>query len=153
MAINLTFLKNEEGLRLQEYRCQAGRRTIGYGHACAPDEHYPSGITKEKAEELLLQDVKEAVSAVRKYLPNTPLNDNQMTALVSLVFNCGAEPLRLTLGQLLRKAPPNYDGAADVFLWWCKYTDPTTKKLKKSAGLTARRTREAALFKKEPAQK
>lgn len=124
----------------------AGKRTIGYGHLCGPTEHYPHGITKEQAHDIFINDVKIAARHVQELLPGVTLNDNQLTALISLTFNCGSAPLKQTLGKLLRQPEPNYLAASDVILWWCKAEHPTTKKLRVVVGLRNRRARERALF-------
>lgn len=99
--VNEQFLKNGEGLRQHEYLCTAGKRTIGYGHKLAPNEHYPDGITQEQAEKLFQRDVGIAVAHIDHLLNHPVLTSNQLTALVSMVFNCGSAPLLGTPGHLL----------------------------------------------------
>ena len=52
-----------EALRLKPYKDVAGHWTIGYGHKLLPGEWYDE-ITKEKAEQLLRQDLAAAENAV-----------------------------------------------------------------------------------------
>lgn len=68
-AKGINFLKKEEGgARLKRYKDGNGY-SIGYGHFIKPEEGYlNSGITQEKAEELLKQDLKIFVDAVNKGL-------------------------------------------------------------------------------------
>jgi lysozyme len=86
----LEFISNWEGCFLKPYKDIAGLRTIGIGHLIKPGENFPDGveITKERALELLAQDVKLCEDAIKKHI-KVPLNQNQFDALVSFGFNCG----------------------------------------------------------------
>lgn len=145
MAVNIRFIKNEEGLRLQTYRCGAGHETIGYGHKLAPNEKYPDGITEEKAEELLRRDLQGALAVVRRHTDHLKLNANQLTALVSLVFNCGAFPLSVgTPGQCLKRG--EIEACADAILMY-RHAHGKGKPCNSSCnGLLNRRRRERALM-------
>lgn len=85
----LDIIKEREGLRLSPYQDTGGVWTIGYGHTKGVTKNTPS-ITLEQAESLLLEDIAWAEQAVRDYI-KVPLNRNQFSALVSLVFNLGPE--------------------------------------------------------------
>jgi lysozyme len=85
----LQIIKDSEGLCLKAYRCPSNIATIGYGHT-GPDVHDGDVIDKEKAEELLRKDIGWAQTAVTNLTPGVDLNDNQFSALVSLVFNIGS---------------------------------------------------------------
>lgn len=86
----LEFISNWEGCILKPYKDIAGLRTIGIGHLIKPDENFPDGvsITKERALEILAEDVKLCEDAIKKNI-KVPLNQNQFDALVSFGFNCG----------------------------------------------------------------
>jgi len=47
-------------------------------------------ITKEQAEELLLQDCKKAIKNVNSFMSKYNFNQNQFDALVSFAFNVGS---------------------------------------------------------------
>lgn len=113
-----TFLKTYEKFRPTAYPATADERrrgiwTIGYGHTKGVKEG--DTCTMAQASEWLQDDVAGAVLAVCR-LVSVPLTQNQFDALVSLIFNCGPDPLNLTLGHML--AASNYAGAADQFKRW-----------------------------------
>jgi lysozyme len=82
-------LKKHEGFRSKPYYCTAGKLTIGYGRNL--DD---VGITKDEAEELLLNDVREAANDL---IRNYPFTDNLDTVrfecLVNMCFNLGISRL------------------------------------------------------------
>ena len=95
-------------------------------------------ITKEKAEELLRQDVAWVEEALKKYV-KVSINQNQFDALASLVFNIGET--NFAGSTLLKKLnQSDYAGAADQFPRW-KY-----QKGIELAGLVKRRAQERSLF-------
>lgn len=73
--------------------CPAGYPTIGYGHVIIEGEEFPLGIDRQKAEELLRQDVKIAERAVLRLI-KVPLSDNQFSALVAFTYNLDAGALQ-----------------------------------------------------------
>lgn len=127
-----------EGCRLDAYRDAVGVLTIGYGHTenVRPGDTLPSMAA---ARALLLKDLNE------KYAPavlrlGLPLNQNQIDALVSFVYNLGPgilEPSH-TLGAALHDH--RWHDAADAILLYDKAGGRTL------AGLTRRRQAERALF-------
>lgn len=134
----LALIKEFEGFSATEYLCPAGKRTIGYGHLLADGESYPEGITEERAEELLRDDIAEAEDAVIR-LVDVPLSPNQFDALVSFVFNAGCENFRRS--TLLRRLNTgDYAAVPDQLMRWVY----AGRKL--SAGLMRRREAEAELF-------
>lgn len=84
----LNLIRKYEGFRAKAYLCPAGKLTIGYGHVLNKKDGILK-ITREAAEELLLQDIKKAELVVNKYV-RIPLTQGQFDALVSLVFNWGS---------------------------------------------------------------
>ena len=93
-----------------------GKLTIGYGST--RDVCEGMTITQEEAEARLLQDLGEAETRVLN-LVNAPLEDDQVGALVSFVFNIGAGNFeRSTLLSKLNAL--DYTGAADEFERWDK---------------------------------
>ena len=129
-------VKSHEGLRLKAYLCPAGVWTIGYGHTRTAKQGMV--ITAEKAEDLLLEDLVEAESAVSS-LVDVPLSQGQFDALVSFVFNLGSGNLKAsTLRRKLNAC--DYSGAAVEFGRWVYSSG------KKLGGLIKRRAEERALF-------
>lgn len=138
----LAELKRLEGFRDTPYRDEAGHLTIGYGHRLRGGESFPLGVTEAQAEALLLADVAEAEQAVARNV-TFPLSQGQHDALVSFVFNVGAQAFADS--TLLRELNAgNVDAAVAQFAAWNKVTVDGRKVV--SAGLTNRRAAEAALF-------
>jgi GH24 family phage-related lysozyme (muramidase) len=139
-AEGLTFLSQEEGLRLAPYNDSAGHATIGVGHLIhrgpftAADVQRYAGFTRADAIRLLKADVAEREAAVERMV-TVALNQNEFNALVSFVFNIGTGAFGTS--TLLRKLNAgDRRGAADQFLRW----------IVGGAGLAGRRKRERALF-------
>ena len=67
-------------------------REVLYNRVCHYGSDVTTGmkITKEKAEELLLQDCKKAIKNVNSYMSKYNFNQNQFDALVSFAFNVGS---------------------------------------------------------------
>lgn len=151
---------NPDTVNLDPYLCPAGKWTIGWGHVLLKDGKqldrntsqadawamYPDGITMDEAEELLDEDLKPREKAVSS-LVKVDLNPNQFSALVSFVYNLGADAFRNS--KLLKFVNrEEFDKAAVEFDKWVWYTDPETKKKVKSNGLVRRRRAEKLLFQK-----
>lgn len=116
-ATGIDLIKRHEGFRSKEYLDAGGKATIGYGHLIKSGESFPKeGISRVLAETILESDVANAEKAVNK-LVKVPLNQNQFNALVSFVFNLGAE--RFKKSTLLRELnAKRYDTAALQFPRW-----------------------------------
>lgn len=87
----LNLIKSFEGCKLTAYKCLPSEKyyTIGYGHY-GSDVKAGMKITKEQAEELLLQDCKKAIKNVNSFMSKYNFNQNQFDALVSFAFNVGS---------------------------------------------------------------
>lgn len=132
----LDLIKSFEGLRLSAYKCPADVWTIGYGTTAGVKPGQT--ITKERAEELLRDDVKRFEDQVLR-LVKVPLTQGQLDALVSFTYNLGAANLgNSTLLRLLNAG--DYKGAGAQFERWNKAGG------KVLAGLVRRRAAERALF-------
>jgi lysozyme len=132
----LDLIKSFEGLRLSAYKCPADVWTIGYGTTAGVKPG--QSITKERAEELLREDVKRFEAQVLR-LVKVPLTQGQHDAMVSFVYNLGAG--NLSNSTLLRLLNAGDDaGAAAQFDRWNKAEG------KVLAGLVRRRAAERALF-------
>lgn len=136
----LALIRQAEGLRLRAYKCPAGVWTIGFGTTAGVKEGQV--ITKERAEELLRDDVKRFEDQVLR-LVKVPLTQGQLDALVSFTYNLGAANLgNSTLLRLLNAG--DYKGAAAQFDRWTKAGG------KELPGLVKRRAAERALFEGKP---
>jgi lysozyme len=145
----LALIQAVEGFRARWYRCQAGRPTIGYGHVIVAGEerYYTATLTQAEALELLRQDVDKQYGAHVARRVHRDVTQNQFDALVSLCYNIGTggfdKSSVLALANVGASTPAVIKTA---FGLWNKVTDPQTKVKRVSAGLTARRAREAALY-------
>lgn len=82
-------LREHEGLRLEPYRCTAGKLTIGYGRNL--DD---VGITKQEAEYMLNNDVISVAGRLEEALPYwDTLSPVRKAVLVDMGFNLGVPGL------------------------------------------------------------
>lgn len=139
-------VKQDEGLRLQCYKCTAGKTTIGYGHnleSPASKEifqrtfgkdgstlhaHAMGGgkISREQADALFSADYDEHVSRAKKFVPNLESHPPDVQAvLVSGTYrgHVGDSPKFRKLFNV-----GDYHGAAREFLDRGEYTNPKRKK-------------------------
>lgn len=135
-----TFLESYEKFRPTAYPATAEERakgiwTIGWGHTKGVKEG--ETCTAAQAQEWLQDDVAEAVLEVCRMVHVT-VTQHQFDALVSLVFNCGPDPLLHTLGSMLNAG--DYAGAQGQFKRWDRQAG------KELDGLEKRRVAEAAHF-------
>lgn len=135
-------IKEIERLRLQAYLCPAGVWTIGWGHTKCVKKGMQ--ITEEQAEELLREDMQDAIDVVE--MLSVDLTENQYNALVSFVFNIGATAYRSSTLRKMVLADPNNPKIADEMKKWKYATNPKTKKKEVLPGLVRRREREAELY-------
>jgi lysozyme len=137
----VALLKQAEGLRLEPYKDQGGKLTIGYGHLIRPGESFGK-ISQLQAEQLLISDLAVAEHAVNS-LVRVSITQNQFDALVSFVFNVGSG--NFGSSTLLKELNAgNYNDAANQLTQWNKVTVGGVKV--SSAGLSARRAAEKNLF-------
>jgi lysozyme len=139
----IRLIQEFEGLRLTSYLCSAGVPTIGYGAT-----YYHDGskvklghtITRDQANQMLKEHLKEFESSLIGLLNTTKVNQNQFDALVSFNYNLG--PTNLAKSQLLRfvKANPNDPKIAAEFAKWNRAGGEV------STGLVRRRKKEAQLY-------
>lgn len=138
-AIAVEIVKRFEGLRLDAYLCPAGIWTIGYGHTGGVQGG--ERITEERAEELLMEDLK---SVQRRLAPalEVPVTEGQAAALLSLAFNVGVSAVKGS--KLLRRLNQGLpEVAADEFLDWTRAGG------RELPGLVRRRRAERDLFLRE----
>ena len=132
-------IKNFEGCKLEAYPDPATHGepiTIGVGHTGGVK--LGDVITKEQADEYLVNDVAHAANAVNQMVA-VSITQGEFDALCSFAFNLGIGNLKNS--TLLKKLNSgDIQGAADQFLVWNKAAG------KVMAGLTRRREAERALF-------
>lgn len=86
----IEFIKSQEGFfRNAEFILDEDRLTGGFGSQ-RDDLVEGEEITDERADEFLREDVLEAETAVKEFVPNwQKLSENEFDAVVSLTFNAG----------------------------------------------------------------
>ena len=142
----LDLIKQFEGFKDYVYICPAGKPTIGYGHVIdsklvALTKAAPR-MTREKAEQLLKGDVKEAEDAINSSV-KVNISQGQFDALVSLIYNWGGYNFKISNG--LRKLNAgDYNGASDEF--FSKEKGIVSVKGEFSVGLYRRRKAELELW-------
>ena len=99
----LAFTGNNEGLRLEVYKCPAGKDTVGYGHNIT-DNGMPEAIeswdgkaiTMEDALKLFEMDITATEHELRKIFPQewANISQNRQLALIDMMFNMGSARFR-----------------------------------------------------------
>ncbi len=128
----IDLIKSFEGCRLKAYKCPSGIWTVGYGHTS--NVKPATVITKEKAEELLREDLKIFEKHVETRCAHLKLNQNEFDALVSFCYNNGSGGLN----NLIRNR--NKKQIADAMLLYNKGGGKVLE------GLVRRRKVERELF-------
>ena len=140
----LQFIGRFEEFRSRMYKVNGvGRWTIGYGHEIDDDEkpRYETGVTREQAEELLRQDVQEAIGKIRRHV-SVQLTQHQFDALVSYIYNTGS----IYGSKLLENLNAGNLRAAAREMDIVKQTNPSTGEREVLRGLEIRREQEQQLF-------
>lgn len=120
-----------------------GVLTIGYG-TTDPAYAFPGNIIgRDDADKLLLKHLNENVLPTIRRQVTVPLDQNQMDALASFIYNVGSGNFN-TSTLLKRLNVGDYHGAATQFLRWV-YDDG-----KKLRGLVRRRKAERDVFLSQP---
>ena len=135
-AEGIALIKKFEGCELKAYQCSAGVWTIGYGHT--KDVEEGDTISKDQAEEMLVEELHEYENYVNEYV-NVALSQNQFDALVSWVYNLG--PANLSASTMLKVL--NSGEYEDVPAQMKRWNKAGGKVLE---GLIRRREAEACLF-------
>lgn len=123
-----------EGLRLNAYKCPAGKWTIGYGHTRGVKKGMY--ISEAVATHFLIEDVQRIEPVLNKYDRKYHWTQNEYDALASFAFNCGVGNLNKLLGYGLRSK----DTIATKILLYNKSNGKVLK------GLVRRRQEEQKLF-------
>lgn len=136
------FIKGQEGLRLEAYKCPAGVWTIGYGHTGA-DVKQGLKIDRAEADRLFDLDLARFEWELNDMLRAdkvAELTQGQFDALLDFAFNIGSRKLRgSTLWRKL-KANVNDPTIADEFRRW-KFAGG-----QEVPGLVSRRAGEAGMW-------
>jgi len=104
-------LKIHEGFRNNVYQCSMGHDTQGYGHLVS------KGISKEVAEMILQEDIKEAITEVRRNIGFfDDLPGKTQEALVNMSFNLGISRLLQFKNMLMHLRDRNFSKASDEVL-------------------------------------
>ncbi len=136
-AVDLT--ARFEGLRLSAYQDSAGYWTIGYGHT-GPEVVPGLRITKDAARDYLKKDLLTAAQRLHtrvKLAVLDTLSDGQYSALLSMIFNVGANK-SWTIWKVL-----NAGQLEAVPAQMRRFVNAGGKRVQ---GLVNRREAEAALF-------
>ncbi len=84
------FIKTEEKFKSKPYDDGANHLTIGYGHKILGTDDFPSGgITEADASALYESDKGSIIQPRLDQITNPSLNQNQVNALGSYIFNAG----------------------------------------------------------------
>lgn len=147
----LNLIKSFEGFSQYPYS-DYSQWSIGYGsYVCGIEEDpykiYPNGISKEEAEQKLLQTINTYIKAVNNFALEyqVQLTQNQFDALVSFTYNVGAnvwkrDPSNFKIKALLIAGDYSAEEMEEAFYKW-RYAGG-----KELTGLANRRLKEAALF-------
>lgn len=140
----IEFIANQEGFRSKPHK-SGGHWYIGYGTQIKSGQ-YSDGISREKAMELLMEDVNAYVVRLNNYLAKhgIALTQNQYDALLSLTYNVSTTWMKTEykLSSYLIKGIENYTDLEfmNAFGSWCKAGG------KVLPGLARRRIAEAKIF-------
>ena len=138
----IDLIKEFESCSLVPYKDVVGVWTIGYGHTRGVNSK-TKPITKEKAEELLRNDISEFEAYVnnKQYVPQN-LNQNQFDALVSFAFNLGPRNLKELCTANFEPGEKTVNDIANEITLYNKAGGKVCN------GLVNRRKKEKELFKK-----
>lgn len=120
----ITFLKQVEGFSDVPYQNKGDKPTIGYGttYYVVGGKEIPvtlkdKPITKEQGEKLMKNYLNSRIMpSLNKYLKNKPMNQNQIDALVSVMYNMGNKKLLDTELFTVASKNPNDPRIKNLFL-------------------------------------
>lgn len=140
---SVQFLIDQEGMSNRVYRDAVGLPTVCVG---VMDRNLVVGkyYSDEECVTLTVKQLHKFIRVIDSSV-TVPINDDMRTALISLVYNIGADAFRHS--TLLRKLNAgDYVGAANQFTVWV-YGGPSHHKTQLT-GLLNRRLREQSLFRR-----
>jgi len=134
-------IKQIEGFRHRAYLDLAGKWTIGYGHAETlgrePIPYKGMRITQAGGEQILVDDLNYFQESLNKLI-KVDLPDEAYGGFFLLAYNIGLSRFRKSTA-LRRLNAGDTLGAAQALMWFNKYRDRRTGRLKESGALTKRR--------------
>jgi lysozyme len=142
----LDLLVSYEKLELTAYLDQVGVWTIGIGTTVYPNgQHVKKGdkITKEQAYQYAEHEAKEKLAAIQPYI-KVPLTDNQLMAVLCLVYNIGDGGF---ISSSVLKSINNEAPLQEIHDNWLKWNKGHVNgQLVELHGLTVRRESEFKLY-------
>jgi len=124
----IDLIKQFESFGEKQYRCSAGKLTIGYGHVVLASDKFPPLITKLEAEEILRKDLEGFEKSLNQLI-KVSLTQNQFDALMSLIFNIGATNFgKSTLLKFLNSR--FFNKIPNEIRRWCKIKGVVSNALK-----------------------
>jgi lysozyme len=139
----IDLVKKFEGYFENAYLCPAGVPTIGFGSTRWLDNkpvQLGQKLDIKIAEDLLMNELNNSV----KYLNGLKLNQNQVDACLSFIYNLGASNFLISTLYKKIKANANDRLIENEFMRWNKAR--VNGKLTELKGLTRRRKAEAELY-------
>ncbi|MGL5062853.1 MAG: glycoside hydrolase family protein [Microcoleus sp.] len=141
-SIAAKFIAHFEGLKLEQYYCDAGVSTIGLGTTRWTDGGpIPVGatVTKDQAIALFKRDAAEFMAQIQRIV-DVPLTARQIAAVLSFCYNCGWQGFeKSSLAQSINEGAP-FEEIRTNFRKWAKADGQAL------AGLLRRRNAEAMLW-------
>lgn len=120
----IAFLKEHEGFSEKPYQKKGDRPTIGYGTTFyikngkkIPVTLKDKPVTPQQAEQLMIDFLNNVVMpSLNNYLKNKPMQQNQIDALVSVMYNMGNKGFLNTELFTVASANPEDPRIRDLFL-------------------------------------
>lgn len=134
LAIDI--IKKFEGFRSTPYLCPAGKYTIGYGFT---DDVEPNSYMTEIEAEKKLNIILNILRSLILDLIKIEINNNQLNALLSFVFNLGIGTFKKS-SVLTKINKKDFNGAARTMLLYNRANGEVL------LGLSRRRNAEKELF-------
>jgi len=107
LNILATELTRDEGFRKKPYKCSAGKLTIGVGRNIED-----RGITRDEAEYMLKNDIKQSIAEAEKFDWYKGLSAARKRVVVNMIFNLGAPTFRKFKGTIRLIKNRNYAAAS-----------------------------------------
>ena len=117
-------------------------QVIGWGHDILPEDTFTTPLSAEDADALLKGDMDKALAIILAAV-KVPLNQGQLDALVSFVFNVGGGAFEKST-MLKNINNSDYTAAREQFRFWVHIGGVV------SLGLTRRRAAEEDMFNGSP---
>ncbi len=137
----MVFIAREEGFEPEVYEDLGGLRTIGFGHLLLGGETIKGPLTREEGLGLLRTDISERVQPGLNLI-TADLNQNQVNAVGSLIFNVG-------IGNFGKSRSLGKLNAGDFAGFNIEAAEFRLVNGKRRPSLEARRAREKDLFNKK----